>query len=281
MPRKDEDFIEDDELDEGTERSRVLPTMVLMSALVAFVGLAWYAYQSGTHSVSEEDLVIVEAETTPMKEQPLDPGGMEFRHQDKSVFETITSSTPAETAPEQVISSAEEPMVIEQPATETIATTEDVAAPTESVNATERVAVQETAPEQKPVEAVKAEAPVEVKEVPVKTVAVKAEAPKPASKSSLASIAPAATKAPAPAAKSISGSEMIQLGAFRSEVDARAAWKKTQGRYSVLASKSPTIVRADLGSKGVFYRLRVANVNADAACATLKAGGSPCIRVKQ
>ena len=61
----------------------------MFGVVAGFVALAWYAYHAGTQSVKDEDLIVVEADKTPMKEKPVDPGGMQFPNQDKTIFDTF------------------------------------------------------------------------------------------------------------------------------------------------------------------------------------------------
>ncbi|MFM8746529.1 MAG: SPOR domain-containing protein [Aestuariivirga sp.] len=72
----------------------------------------------------------------------------------------------------------------------------------------------------------------------------------------------------------------VQLASATSEDGAWSSWKKMQGRYKVLAGKEPVVVRADLGAKGVFYRVRLVGFDsqseAGSACARLKAKGVKC-----
>ena len=53
-----------------------------------------------------------------------------------------------------------------------------------------------------------------------------------------------------------------------------------QGRYKVLAGKEPVVVRADLGTKGIFYRVRLVGFDsqsdAGSECARLKSKGVKC-----
>ncbi len=72
----------------------------------------------------------------------------------------------------------------------------------------------------------------------------------------------------------------VQIASADTESSAWSTWKKMQGRYSVLKSKSPNVVKADLGAKGTFYRVRLGGFEEQAAakqaCAKLKAGGVSC-----
>ncbi|MBD3771623.1 MAG: SPOR domain-containing protein [Rhodobacterales bacterium] len=81
-----------------------------------------------------------------------------------------------------------------------------------------------------------------------------------------------------------SGQYMVQVAAFRSEDAAEAEWRKSATEYPELyRGAGKRIQRADLGAKGVFYRLRVGafveKSEADAFCSALKAKGGNCIVV--
>src|SRR6185295_7901295 len=75
----------------------------------------------------------------------------------------------------------------------------------------------------------------------------------------------------------------IQLGAWRSEDEAKQAWRQLQGSaVAVLGTLAPVIVPVDLPGKGRYFRLRVAQPDARTAgnsCAVLKAKGLACILV--
>jgi tetratricopeptide (TPR) repeat protein len=72
----------------------------------------------------------------------------------------------------------------------------------------------------------------------------------------------------------------VQIASAASEDAAWSTWKKMQIRYKVLKSKTPAVVKADLGAKGIFYRVRLGGYEdqstAKSACAKLKAGGVSC-----
>ena len=95
----------------------------------------------------------------------------------------------------------------------------------------------------------------------------------------------AATPAPAPAkpaAAAASGGYVLQIGAYKSQADAEAAWRTYKGRHAALLSGySENIQQADLGERGTWYRLRVGGLGdrevALALCDRLKADGGACI----
>jgi cell division protein FtsN len=74
------------------------------------------------------------------------------------------------------------------------------------------------------------------------------------------------------------GAFFVQVGARTDETQAQAAFAKIQKKYaSVLEGMQPSIRKADLGAKGVWYRLRVGPVSdrdeGKKLCESLKAAG--------
>jgi hypothetical protein len=74
----------------------------------------------------------------------------------------------------------------------------------------------------------------------------------------------------------------VQVSAQRSEAEAQAAFRSLQGKYpSQLGGRQVTIRRADLGSKGVYYRAMVgpfgSSAEASQLCQSLKSAGASCL----
>jgi SPOR domain len=74
----------------------------------------------------------------------------------------------------------------------------------------------------------------------------------------------------------------VQVSSQKSEADAQASFKALQAKYSgILGSRTATVRRADLGSKGVFYRAMVGpfGTTEEAAhfCSSLKSAGGQCV----
>ncbi len=88
--------------------------------------------------------------------------------------------------------------------------------------------------------------------------------------------APEASTAPAP------GPYQVQLGAYRDEETAKVAWRnlvtRSQGRLSGIEHR---VVRADLGERGIFYRLRAGGYAEESVahrlCARLSTVGIECV----
>ena len=78
------------------------------------------------------------------------------------------------------------------------------------------------------------------------------------------------------------GGYVLQIGAYKSQADAEAAWKAYKAKHAALLSGySDDVQQADLGEKGTWYRLRVGGLSdrevASALCDRLKADGGACI----
>jgi hypothetical protein len=77
------------------------------------------------------------------------------------------------------------------------------------------------------------------------------------------------------------GGFLVQVSSQRSEEVALATFQELRRRYpSLLGDRQPNIQRADLGDRGVYYRVRVGYPTRDQAarmCEDLKAAGGDCI----
>jgi hypothetical protein len=78
------------------------------------------------------------------------------------------------------------------------------------------------------------------------------------------------------------GGYVVQVSSQRTESEAQAYYRALQAKYpTVLGSRRPTIKRADLGEKGIFFRTQVgtfaAAKEAGEMCNSLKAAGGQCI----
>lgn len=292
--RDDLDF-EDDE-DEGS-MLRWVSVLFVLAAVGGFVALAWYAYQSGVQPVSEDEIPYVSAEETPVKEKPEEPGGWQFEHQDKAVYNQLAAGKEGQERPvaERLMPAPEEP--VERPKVEQIlpedfereevnATAVETPIPSTKENGKTEVVVVDAEPEPvAPVVAEKAEEPVVAETKTTAPEPVKAPEPTPAEKPAPAPV-PAPATAPAPVTSSASGQYMAQLGAFGSNEDALAAWTKIDAAHGAMfPTKEHTVQRADLGAKGVFYRLQLGpfsnETSARKVCDYLQQNKQGCFVVKK
>ena len=73
---------------------------------------------------------------------------------------------------------------------------------------------------------------------------------------------------------------VVQVASADSEDGAWTTWKNMQKRFKSLKDQKPTVVKADLGAKGTFYRVRFAGfstqADAQSSCGKLKSSGVSC-----
>jgi len=86
---------------------------------------------------------------------------------------------------------------------------------------------------------------------------------------------------PAPTAGRLGGGFLVQISSQRSEATALETFGELQRRYpSILGDRAPDIQRADLGERGIYYRVRVGYPTREEAvrmCENLKAAGGDCL----
>ena len=107
-----EDFDDLNELDNGP-RSKAMAWLVLGVALCGFTSLAYYAYHSGSQSMRDASIAVVEADSAPIKAEPADPQGEQFPNKDKTIYEAIAADDASNGAPhvEKLLPEAEQPTV--------------------------------------------------------------------------------------------------------------------------------------------------------------------------
>lgn len=246
----------EDDFDEEGSR---LPLLIVIALLVlaAFGGVVWLAYTQGVQKGREGAPRIITAEQGPVRTAPANPGG----------------TTPYEGL-----------KIYEQPAPP-----DAEEAPAASTPATVKPAAEATAPAAPAFEKSTAEAEPSKTETPKTAPAATSEAAtpaKPAPVKTAAADQPAAAK-PAPVAQAPAasgGAFVLQIGAYKSEEEAKAAWAVYERKHPLVGGYSPDIQRVDLGDKGVWYRLRVGSfadrAGASAFCDKLMADGGGCFPAK-
>jgi hypothetical protein len=79
----------------------------------------------------------------------------------------------------------------------------------------------------------------------------------------------------------LGGGFLVQVSSQRSEATALETFSELQRRYpSILGDRAPNIQRADLGERGIYYRVRVGYPTREQAvrmCENLKAAGGDCL----
>jgi hypothetical protein len=285
-PGEDVRVFEDDEDVEGSR----LPLLIVLALLVLamFAGFVWLAYSEGVARGRGETPVIT-AEAGPARVAPQNAGGAAEPYKGFKIYEQPAppdDDTAQSTAPAQKPSSP--------PPTTKPALTEPTPAPVAPVKPAASpppaapVKAAAAAPP-KPVPAMKpsqlpaqpAAAPIGPATAPPRALnAMPAPPVAVTAKPATAKPVPVATPAPAsvPAA---GGSFVLQIGAYKSQADADTAWTTYKTKHaSLLSGYSPDVRQADLGEKGIWYRLRITGFPskdvASALCDRLKADGGGC-----
>jgi len=268
--------------DDDVEGSR-LPLLIVIAlfVLAAFAGVVYLAYTQGVARGRSDVPRIIAAQPGPAKVAAKDDSnapsfkGLKIYQQPAPSDDAADRQvTPPPPAPDQ--SQATEPetapitSTVEAPAKMEAAPPK--AAPARTITAppkTDTVAAKEP-----PLSVAKSLAP------PVAPPVVKT-APSPAPEK-------VATAEPAPApvkTTTATGAYVLQIGAYKSEEDAAAAWRTYHGKHtSLLGGYSQDVKKVDLGAKGTWYRLRVGSfADKDAAkalCTKLTAEGGACFPAK-
>ncbi len=258
----DEEGFIDNLLNRKGKNAKPLPKARLLAAvcaavvvlvLVIVVSIVW----SGDSKIDEAEVPVILAEGGTYKVEPEDRGGMDVPNKDSTVFENL-KGTEGDSARqvENILEDAEQPVkkgevfVQGNPSVTSVPESDIIPAPEAKG---EKAPVVEDMTDKKP-EPVKAEE----------------GTPKPEVKAEVKG--------------GESGSSYVQLGAVKTEADAKAQWPKLQKLHPSLASLSLRIQKADT-PKGVFYRIQagpLATSAAREACAEInakKSGG--CLVAKR
>ena len=253
--------------DEDVEGSR-LPLLIVIALLVlaAFGAVVYLAYQRGV-AQGQNEIRVLAAAPGPAKIAPANAGGTPTPYTGLKIYQQPAPSdeqadadsappskpTPVAATPVPVVVAPPKPVVATPAKPAPVATV-----PAKPVSNPPAVAAM-TAPKPAPV------TPKPVKPAPTQTAAA---------------TPPPAVTTPAPAA----GSGFLQIGSYKSEAEANAAWTAYKARHAGAVGGLPNNIQpADLGAKGTWYRLRiVTGSRADAVtlCSKLKAEGGDCIVAK-
>jgi hypothetical protein len=325
------------EIDEPNERKgrKILMAASGLIGIMALGGALAFAYKIGGDSdiASTGKPPLIQADSRPVKVAPAKPGGKQFPHKNKKIYERLQGEKSqvverlvprqesvaaaataalgtAQTAVANTVKSAPPAPVADAPAgaprkVKTLTVRPDgtiePATPRQKVvkapppapeNAGAGIAmsfpqsastppappVQAAAPAMpKPLDVTPPPAPAQ--SAPLRTAAlprVPASAPPPVQKPRAPAPQQQTAARPAPAVSN--RSYVVQVAARKSQTDALAAFADIQQKYpKLLSGYRPIIKKADLGSKGVWYRLNVGPVKnkkvASNLCSSLKGAG--------
>ena len=270
---------------------------IVAAAVVATVGFgwaSWSAYKAGGPS-GGGIVPFLKADSEPTRIRPDNPGGMPIPNQDKAIYDKLDPPRAPPKGVERLLPPPESPVsrppavaakVPEEPepagAKPSIPSLSETGQPAARDVGTAAIKAPVEPEPPSPPPSVAAPSPftkLEAPPAPPKSTAK----PAPAPREQTASVSPSSPP-PAPKAEPkvpAAGSLRVQLGAVGSEDAAHKEWERIRRANSdLLGAMSPAIVRADLGAKGVVYRIQAGPVaGADAAadlCAKLKTRNVGC-----
>lgn len=254
--------IRDDETGRGP-----LILVLALGVLLIFAGVVWNTYRQGVRP-TQGGLPVIASDTAPYKRSPEESGGVQVAGQDKAYYDSMDGlGDPAvkRTAARNPIDiRRRDPALAGGPAQ---------LPPVEGAEEAPKIVFAEAETE--------AEAAPEAQ----RPIQIAVATPEPASEPTLPTVSElSGVSASAVSRFSSSGDFQVQLSALRSEDAARTAWSRLQSTApDLFQGANLDIQRADLGAKGVFYRLRVGSfADRDAAkgfCADVKAAGKDCMVV--
>ncbi len=270
------DFMYDATLEDDDQGSGRSPLFVVLTGLVlaAFGAVVWVAYQQGVKQGDRGAPPVIVAEQGPIKVAPDNPGGVVVPDQDKLIYERIASAGPEETPDASLAPPPETPRDLPAPQ-------RDVAEAPAAAEAPESPGAAEAG------EAALAEAEAETAQPTAEQVAAEQQAREQAAAltAEIEKIDPGAAEAAERQQAVASGAFVVQLGAFKQDVDAAQRWETLKNKNNdQLGDRRPDIKRVDLGEKGVWYRLRVGpfetRADAVAMCEVLRTRGTDCLVAK-
>jgi cell division septation protein DedD len=271
-PKSDDVRVFDEDEQEIDEEGSRLPLLIVIALLVlaAFGGVVWLAYSQGVQRGRADAPRMIVAAPGPVKEAAADtsasPRGLKIYQQPAPTEDDTADSESVPPPPTPV-----------EPKHESV-----------PVQAAPKPAAMAQAPAAKPQvkpQAVAAK-PAEAKPVETKPAATKAPASvaKPVETAALPPPPAAKVEATPAAAPVAGGAYVLQIGAYKSQADADAAWKTFKSKHPMAASYSEDVRKADLGDKGTWYRLRMGSFGDKAAaasfCEKLKSDGGNCLVAK-
>jgi cell division septation protein DedD len=234
-------------------------TLVVLTVVVG--GGAWYFY--GQRLIGGNDAApLIRADESPVKVRPDNPGGMVVPNRDKLVYDRMQGleNQPAERLlpPPEIPLAPPGAQTAEKTLTVPAAPPPPAPEPAARPTTAEVLAAKPPSPPPPALEA----------EVKNPLAAVKPEPPKAKPKAGKKAATPAAKATPPAKAETLMARTaqppkapaavyLVQLAAVRTPERAREEWARLQKKHKILlGSLSLSLTRADLGTKGVFYRLR-------------------------
>lgn len=264
---------------------------LMLLTLGAFISILIYVLVARDElTAANVDVPIVKAPDTPTKRRPENPGGMDIPNRDRVVFNLLEDANEAANQADETI--AEDIATQDEDIKLSLTDVAEKPAQEEASNIEERIVPQDV---------VKNETPQISDDTDMIANLLAADAEqKPSTELqntpksdkiqqlSTANVAETAVNLPKTTTieQKASGNFGIQLASFAQKSDAEQAVQRYQDKFrSQLSTLTPDIQRADLGAKGIRYRVRFlgseTSNDANELCKKLKALGQGCFPVSK
>lgn len=261
-------------------RKPVWATAIVLS-LMTFLGtVLWFSYPREAAKGADPVVPIIRADAGSYKIVPRDPGGMDIPHRDSTVFDTLRAGRETEGGMrrvESLLPESETPLPREQLfaglKTEVKVEGRTVAKYEDKPDSVTVAKVEETVSKPIPSKSEAAEANAVPEPVKV-AVAAPVPTPAPAPKPDRQAAETASKTEPAAGVETFEGSYFVQLASLKSEEAGETAWAGMLKELHMLRPYKHRIQRADLGAKGVYYRVQAGpmkEAQAKQVCEAIKA----------
>lgn len=269
------------------KKGRYISRFLILAVIVLFIAVIWYAYPKEKETQADLAIPVIRASSDPAKIQPDDPGGMDIPFQDSTLFDAMRQDGVNDKATRDITANKIENLlgndeialdrkqIFAGLKTEMKMDEAPQDEPTKEDPQKIEVIIPEPAITVPPVTETETEiAPAPSLETKVVAAPVSKPAEKPVSKP-----APKDTTT-APAA----GSHYIQMASLGSEDKANAEKSRIRKSYGDILGKTDwRVQKADLGNKGIYYRLQAGPMTQDSAskkCSQIKTQGGSCLVIK-
>ncbi len=275
----DDDFYDGDE-EPGINRKKWIGAALAVVIVGGFGIGIWYAYDQGVKQGVQLAPPIISADTSPIKEKPEDPGGMDIPNQDKQVFSVLQSGD----APEKVekLMPPPEDATPEEKAELIVTDAEKAADENKLDNLVEEVTKDAAEAGEKAQEVVESTAE-KVEETVSATIT---EEPATEQKVEEKTVEVAAAPVPKKVEEPQTGGPMyrVQVGSFRSQDAAEKQWAMLNSKFkSMLSDVSHRVQDVKVEDKGTYFRLQLGAFSsrdgANRLCNDLKAQKQDCLVV--
>ena len=274
-------------------------TLAVIAAIVLGVIYAIVAHRPRDPA----DIPTLHAEG-PYRQKPADPGGIDIPHQDVQVYDRLESDKQAVAAVEHLLPPPEtpkdKPKEAAHEAAKDLPPPDSIAPPPVAAPPPVVVMEKHAAPAAEAIDPIATPKPITTTVspavVPAKPVAVlPAPTPAPASEATapktieqvIANTVKASPppSAPSPAPSPSSGASVVQLASSPDQAKAQAMRDELQRKFAAdLGGATLRLEKADLGSRGVFYRIQsqpLSEAEANRICSGLKQKKAGCILVRK